>query len=129
MNQQEWIITFNTDVLNRDEQASILKEFVVDALPEVEITRKTKSEYTQNGDWVDLVIKLAEPGGVIITVIGVISAYLKSTHSASINIEIEENKIKKFEAKNITDKTMKEIFKDLLKSLQMHSSEEQKGIK
>jgi len=122
--QQTWVITFNSDSDEVDYQANTLQQFLLRASSDIEVIQKPKSQYTQGG-WVDLVITLVGAGGVttIAThIIDAISTWIKSTHGASINIEIKEGHIIKAEAQNITSKDFERELAAIVKHLQDNSN-------
>lgn len=115
--QQLWAITFNGSADDANYQTDVLQEFLLNALPGIDVTQHPTNINTQGG-WVDLLIALGGGGGALTAAIGAISLFFKSTHSASINIEIQEGQLTRFEAKNITSANFEQALKTVVDYVQ-----------
>ncbi len=120
MDQQTWIITFNSDADEVNDQADSLEEFLLDAAPTIEVVQKPASEDTQGG-WVNIVVMLIT-SSTAVALINAISTWIKSTHGANIDIEIKGTNVK---IQNITSRNCKEILREVLKYPQNNSDGKQ----
>jgi len=116
MDQQAWVITFNGSIEEVDYQAGILKDLLLNISADIKVTQKPESEYTQGGVG-GLIIKWKAAKDAVQKVVKAIAAFLQSTHSASINIEIKDGKLTRLEMKNITSKDCDKTLKDILEYL------------
>src|SRR6266567_5460885 len=90
MDQQTWIITFTSDGDDGDYQANTLEEFLLQA--SVKVVRKPTNEHTQGG-WTDLIVPIVT-SGTAVAVVTAIGTWIKSTHGATIDVEIKEIKVR-----------------------------------
>jgi hypothetical protein len=123
--RQTWVITFNSGSEDVNAQADILQEFFLNASEDIDVKQRPVSEFTQGG-WVDLFMVLGGSGGAVTAAISAISLFFKYTHSASINIEIQKDRLKKFEAKNITSKNVEEVLQKIEEYLKPGEKGEEK---
>lgn len=126
--RQTWVITFNSDSEDVNAQADILEEFFLDGSADIDVTQRPVSELTQGG-WVDLLITWGGSGGVLTVAITAISLFFKYTHSASINIEIQEDRLTKFEAKNITSKNVEKVLQTIERYVKSREKDEEEKEK
>ncbi len=118
MDQQTWIITFTGDSGDLDHQANALEEFLLKAPADIDVVQQPGSASTQGG-WVDLIVTIATSGAAV-AAINAISTWIKSTHGASIDIEIEGTRVK---AQGITRKNYETTLREVLKSARENKSE------
>jgi hypothetical protein len=116
MDQQTWIITFDSDSDDVDYQANTLEEFLLNASSDIEAVQKPRNEYAQGG-WTDILVTIVTSSAAV-AAINAISMWIKSTHGAAIDIEIKGTKVK---ARNITSKNYEDTLREVLKHAQGNS--------
>jgi hypothetical protein len=121
MGQHTWIITFNniSDV-DANRYASELRGFLLDldVIPNIKVDQKRSDNDTQNlGDTIVAILGTSAVSAVVST----IALWIKGHYGASIDIEIENIKLK---AQNITNKNCDSILNELLKYIQENNNEE-----
>jgi hypothetical protein len=115
MEQQTWVITFKSSLDDVAHEVNSLEDDLLNASSDIEVTQRSRNEYTQGGGVVDLVVTIVTSGAAI-AAINAIVAWMKSAYgTSSIEIEIKDMKVR---VRNITSKNCEEVLHEVFKNIQ-----------
>lgn len=103
MDQQSWVVTINGDQSEVALQASELERYILKASPtNIRVAQRQVNKHTQGGI-IELLVVVLGPSGVVAYLIRALNTWIKTTHALSIDIEINDLKLK---VTNITSKKL-----------------------
>lgn len=113
MNQPSWTFLFKDDPLDAAAQATLLKDLLLDATPDIEVAERSGNRYTQGG-WPELIVTIVGSTGLA----GILKALAVFRRSGRIeNLEIiRKDGVKETTLKvnNISSKNFEDTLKEFM---------------
>lgn len=108
MDRQSWIFVFGNEPAEAVSQASILKDLLLDASPDIEITGKPGNGYTQAA-WTEVIATVVGSTGLA-GILTALTRLMKSCHVENLEIMVKNEKEEIiFKGDNVSNKNLQKI--------------------